>query len=427
VAFEVRMPRLGWAMESGALVEWHRAVGEYVRAGEILLSVQGDKAIQDIEAVDSGVLQVPPGLPGIGEEVPVGALLGYLVPPGELDAFRARLAHGEPRQAARVAASAATGPRTEGRRTLEPAAMGKPAIAPRARRLAAELGVDWEHVVGTGPQGRITPEDIEHAARDRARPADRAPERMAVPTAPPSAESPTAQAAQPAEAQARAITAPGHWAAVSAQTVAAVTLTTDADATDLVALKDRLNAALAGRQQAELSCLHMLVRIVSRALVQHGELNARLEGEKILRRSSVHIGIEVDTDQGPMVPVIRDAASKTLGQIAREATALADKAWHGLLDPDDVADGTFTLCDLGVYGMDAFTPIIRLPQCAILGLGRIRATPALGNTARPGMIVRQRMYLSLTFDHRVVDGAPAARFLAQVKQMIEEPWLWWAA
>jgi pyruvate dehydrogenase E2 component (dihydrolipoamide acetyltransferase) len=160
------------------------------------------------------------------------------------------------------------------------------------------------------------------------------------------------------------------------------------------------------------------------ALAEHPLLNARLDGNEIVISGGVHIGLAVDNERGLLVPVIRDVQAKRLRQIASESAALVEKARGGTLSPDALQGSTFTITNLGMYEIDAFTPIINLPECAILGVGRIKPKQVVIDADTEQVAIRHMMFLSLTFDHRLVDGAPAARFLQRVKRFIEQPYLW---
>jgi pyruvate dehydrogenase E2 component (dihydrolipoamide acetyltransferase) len=207
----------------------------------------------------------------------------------------------------------------------------------------------------------------------------------------------------------------------SSQTTAPVTLTTEADATELVALRARLKVTLGERGKVVPSFNDLFVKLTALALVDHPELNARWNDSEIILSKSVHMGVAVDVNGGLLVPVIRDAEKKSVLWIAQETRDLAEKAREGRLSPDAMQGGTFTISNLGNFGIDAFTPVINLPQCAILGIGRIAKRPAVRNGA---VVPRDLVTLSLTFDHRVVDGAPAARFLQTISESVEQPDAW---
>ena len=208
----------------------------------------------------------------------------------------------------------------------------------------------------------------------------------------------------------------------SLRDTAPVTLTTTVDATNLVSLRDQFRAVAAGGDDAVVpGYTDFFVKLAASALQRHPMLNARWDGDEIIMSQDVHIGIAADTDAGLLVPVIADVPALSLRQLAARSRDLVDRARRGLLRASEMQGGTFTVTSLGAFGVDAFTPIINIPQCAILGVGRIRRRPAaVGHRVVP----RDEVTLSLTFDHRIVDGAPAARFLQTLSQFVENPGPW---
>lgn len=455
---EIRMPRLGWTMEEGAFGEWLKEDGATVAPGDLLFTVEGDKATQEVEAFDAGILYIPPDGPQPGQVLPVGARLAYILQPGEA-APGAATVEAVP---ARAAQPAAVRPVQTGATRQAQAA-----ISPRARRVAGELGVDWTQITGSGRTGRIVERDVRaaHAAlqpdADKVRVSPVA-QRMAaaagIALADVAAQHPGARIQRDqveAAIAARALAETPDAAASdvisetisemagartpvtrlrrlisqrmveSVQTTAAVTLTSEADATELAALREQVKAAFTPRGWTAPSTNDLLIKLTALALQEHPRLNATWQDDgqnaAIMLHGAVHMGLAVDTEPGLVVPVVRDAQAKSVRQIAAETRALVERAQANRLTPDDLAGGTFTLTNLGMYNVDFFTPLINLPQCAILGVGRIVLKPAV----HQGQVVpRHRLALSLTFDHRVVDGAPAARFLDTVRQYIETPALW---
>ena len=212
--------------------------------------------------------------------------------------------------------------------------------------------------------------------------------------------------------------------AQSAHTAAPVTLTTEADATELVRLREHIKAAVTGSARPAPSYNDLLARLVALALLEHPWMNCSLSGDSIIEHDAVHLGLAVDTEFGLLVPVVRDAHRKSVQEIATESARLIEQARAGKAAPDDLRGSTFTITNLGMYEIDAFTPIINLPECAILGVGRIVARPVVLDEDAEEVAVRKMMALSLTFDHRLVDGAPAARFLQHVKRWVEQPYGW---
>jgi pyruvate dehydrogenase E2 component (dihydrolipoamide acetyltransferase) len=277
-----------------------------------------------------------------------------------------------------------------------------PRISPLARRQAAAASVDAAALTPAVPGGRITSADVERAA---------------------GAVAPAAGdgRGRPMDGLRRIIAA---RLSESARTVVPVTLTTEADATRLVRLREEIKADLAGTATPVPAYTDLLARLVAVALLEHPRLNATLEGDAIVEHPAMHIGLAVDTEGGLVVPVVRDAQAKSIGQIAAESARLVAAVRARTATPDDLGGGTFTITNLGMYEIDAFTPVINPPECAILGVGRIVARPVVVEEAAETVAVRRMMALSLTFDHRLVDGAPAARFLQRVKGFIERPTLW---
>ena len=463
MAVEVVMPRLGWSAEEGSIVEWLKKDGEIVGVGEVICTVEGDKAINEVESLDSGILRIPPEAPEAGVKVPVGTVLAYLVQPGEPAPFETDLTpRPSPSEMGRGAGPSplsisdgeGRGVRPRSAVTISAIApvtrRDEPPISPRARRIAAELGVRWSDLKGSGRSGRIVERDVQAAANLSSRPAgagqgtaitegsgklDREEAETLAPAlaqgetepdghgergqiAPP--EAPAANA-QPLTGARRII---ARRMAESAHTAAPVTLTTEADATELVRLRAQMKAERAGTDEIVPGYNDLLAKVVAVTLREHPRLNASLVGETIVEHSTVNVGIAVDTERGLLVPVIHDVAAKSIDQIAVEGARLIADARSGKVSGEDLRGGTITISNLGSYEIDAFTPIVDLPECAILGVGRIVARPVVVDEASEQVAVRKMMTLSLTFDHRVVDGAPAARFLQRIKHLIEEPTVW---
>ena len=277
---------------------------------------------------------------------------------------------------------------------------------PVARRFAAEAGIDLADLTASRPGGRIQREDVEAAIAARRQPVlvDEAATQI-VP-----------------HSRIRQITA--QRMSESARLTAPVTLTTEADATELVALRQQLKASYARRGLAIPSYNDIYIKLTAAALQDHPGLNSSWSEEGLILHNDINIGFAVETEKGLLAPVLRDVTAKSLREVAAETTRLIEGAHQERLGLESMQGGTFTITNLGMYGIDAFTPIINLPQAAILGIGRIVCKPAV----HEGEVVpRQMVALSLTFDHRVVDGAPAARFLNTVREYVSEPILWLTA
>ncbi len=442
MATEIILPKLGETMEEGVIVEWLKKEGDPVQRGEVLFTIESDKATLEVESPAKGYLRkilVP-----AGQAVPVLTVVGLITrtadepleepqeqpqvavvpsvsevvspPPSRIFASpRARRLARE--QGVDLTALTGTGP---GSRIVERDVRAylekQPKATPVARRLAEQAGLDLRAIPGSGPGGRITREDVEQAI------APAAPPPPPTPPPPPAVTEEVAVTSVPLSGI-RAVIARNMHA--SHQTTAPVTLTTEADATALVNLRERLKTSLAETLGFNIGYNDLLILIAARALKEYPYINARLErdadGTEVIRYlQDVHIGLAVDTERGLMVAVVRHTDRKGLVEIARELRELVGKARQGKALPDELTGSTFTITNLGPQEIDAFTPIINLPEVAILGVGRIRPRPAVVDGQ---LCVRQTVWLSLTFDHRLVDGAPAARFLQRIKQLIEEPYL----
>jgi pyruvate dehydrogenase E2 component (dihydrolipoamide acetyltransferase) len=427
-------------METGTVVEWLKQDGEPVAAGEAIFSVEADKGLTEVEALDDGILHIPEDSP-LGVEVPVGTTLAYIAPPGASvpSAGNSTQPNSSPAVISEQRLSQPDAPAVPSAERN-----GRSRISPRARRRANELQIDLAALSGSGRSGRIIERDVVAAAarpavlRPRATPAVRKlADEAGVGLAEVAATGPAgrvtrsdvrlASQRQVSEgltepmSQVRRIVS--QRMAESAHTVAPVTLTTEADATELVLMRARLKDELSGVDDPVPSITDLVVRLVALALLDHPHLNASLDGETIRQHASVHIGIAVDTERGLLVPVVRDADQKSIHTIAAGSARLIDAARRGVSATEDLSGGTFTVTNLGMFEIDAFTPIVNLPECAILGLGRIVARPVVLDEETESITIRKMMSLSLTFDHRVVDGGPAARFLQQCKRTIERPYV----
>ena len=396
----ITIPRLGWNMEQGIFVGWLKKDGESVRAGDPLFTLEGEKAAQDVEANEPGILRISPNSPAAGEVVAVGALIGYLMAAGEpepaLDAMRpAEEPAAAPAEMVGVGSSGRNG--EEAARDRSSRRGDRPRISPLARRLARELNVDWTRLVGSGCTGRIRKVDVLAAAGSRREVPALAGKAVAI------------------GATRRTIAA---RMVQSRQTTAPVTLHATADATNLVSLRSQYRAA-PGRETP--GYLEFVVKLAAMVLRDHPMLHARWDEDRLILPDEPHIGIAVDTEEGLLVPVIRGPAGLGLGEIVARARDLARRARERRIRPDEMQGGTFTITNLGAFGVEAFTPIINPPECAVLGMGRVAREPVM---VEDRVIGRDRMHLSLTFDHRIVDGAPAARFLQALVGAIENPAPW---
>ena len=440
MAQEIIIPRLGWSMEEGTFVAWLKSEGDFVKRGDALFELEGEKATQEIEAVDEGVLRIPLTGPKTGSVHKVGAIIGYLV--GANDSIPALanpsqqtntevineadsiVASPSVRQLARkvgieLSMVKGTGPR--GRILQEDVHQAKvifsenaqePVIShvskmssqqvasPRARRLASSLGIDWKLLIGSGAGGRIRECDVKAASTNL-----------------PSAITSAGKAQRIPISKKRRLIA--QRLVASRQLTVPVTLTTKANATNLVNLRNQFKSTNGTHPIP--SFQDIITKLVAEVLKQHMFLAGRWDEDAIVlpAHHELHIGMAVDTEDGLLVPVIRNVAGLTLRDVAVQSKILVQQAREGKITAAQMQGGVFTITNLGAFGIDSFTPVINYPEAAILGLGAIRKEPVFLDD---GQVVAQlQLALSLTFDHRIVDGAPAARFLQSLVSAISNP------
>jgi len=413
------MPQLGLTMEKGTILQWLRAEGETVQKGQPVVLIQTEKVEYEVEAPAAGMLLKVIAKEGV--ELPVGGLMGILGQPGEdVSSLLAGTPVGIESRADTLEARGAPGPpgRVPGEpRAAEPVAARGPGerikISPVAKKMAQEHGIDIAALTGTGPEGRIVREDVERAIASRGAPSAGYP-----------AERLGDQAPSEATAVPDSIPLTGIRKVIfdrmgqSWREAARVTLFADADMSELVTLRQAKLAEWERQFGIKPSYSDLIHLAVARALRDEPRINCRLDGQVVRIRKEVNLAFAVDLGEGLVAAVIRDADKKSLGDLAKAARDLADRARSGRLSPDEMADGTFTVTNLGTVGVESFTPIINPPQAGILGVGRIMEKPAV---LHGSVHVRSMMTLSLVFDHRLIDGAPAARFLAKVKELLEQP------
>ncbi len=451
---EVILPKLGQTVEEGSIVEWVKQEGDPVQRGDILFTTETDKAVLDVEATARGFLRriiVPAGVtvpvltvvglitrsadedvsdwhamsteaPSAQPEVDTGATTPAPSEAPEEDEERTRIfASPRARRVARekdVDLTLVTGSGPNGRiveRDILAYLESLPDATPVAQRLAEHAGIDLRTLRGSRPDGRITKADVERAIEAQQETILPAPE-----AAPPSAVT-TPMGSAPLSGV-RAVIARRMYE--SHQLTAPVTLTTEVDATAFVALRERMKAELEEKFGFRVGYNDLLIKMVAQALREFPYMNVQMGDEVILQLEDVHVALAIDTDRGLLVPVVRDADRKSLSEIGREVRDLVQRARSGKALPDELSGSTFTITNLGMFDVDAFTPLINLPETAILGVGRIKDRPAV---VAGELCVRKLMWLSLTFDHRLVDGAPAARFLQHLKNLIEDPTQWLVA
>jgi pyruvate dehydrogenase E2 component (dihydrolipoamide acetyltransferase) len=455
--YPITIPRLGWSMEEGVFSEWLKAPGDFVRAGDMIFVLEGEKAANEIESFDSGTLCIPADAPRPGTTVKVGETIGFLLLEGEQAPTSVRgpgsnastthtpspgrspdSANVPARPSVSAVSAMASAPRVAGpaarrlaralgidlntvstpdptgrvlREDVQRAAQqradqrssgidARQAVAtPRAKRRARELGIDWTRLVGTGRAGRIREQDVLATHPDYRRPTAESP----LPLAP----GRFVPAFKLRQVIAQRMMAGVHEAAP-------VTLTTKIDAGVLVAYRERLKAD--ATDDVVPSYNDILIQCVAHTLRELPELNACWSRNGVHYYDAVHIATAVDTPDGLLAPVVRDADRLTLREITEQTRQLIALARSGRLSGNQLAGSTFTVSNLGSFGIDAFTPILNLPQAGILGIGRIVDEPVVRNGQ---LAVGKTMTLSLTFDHRVIDGAPAARWLQRLGERVQ--------
>jgi len=361
---KVLMPRLSLTMKEGTVVQWFKKEGEPVNKGEPLVEVLTEKVTYDIEAPESGILRKILALEGV--EIPVAEPLGVITAPDEQ--FTEEVVIQKPPTKAEA---------------IEERVLASPA----AKRLAKEFGIDIAQVKGTGPEGRIVEEDIKRFAEE-------------------------SKVTGPRVREVIPLTGIRKTAAervtLSAKTAPHSTVTMEADMTNATRL----------REEKQVSYTDILVKAVAKALAEHSIVNSSLDREQIKIFEDINIGVAVATEKGLVVPVIHNADRKSLEEVASTLNDLVEKARASKLSKEELTGGTFTITNLGMFGVEIFTPIINPPETAILGVGKVVEKPVVVNKE---IAVKPMMYLSLSYDHRVIDGAPAAQFLQKVKQFLENP------
>ncbi len=414
MAIEIQVPKLGLTMEQATLVSWSFSAGDSVKEEEIVLVLETDKVTYEMPAPGSGLL-VP--LAQAGATIKVAEVIGYLATDAaEAASLSDGAAPAPAAEAPEAAAQAApaTAPAQAAPSTGVPG--GRVKTSPLARSMAKEHGLDINAIQGTGPGGRIVREDILAALEAGPQAAPAAAEAPA-PAAPVQAKCGLLTVAEeiPVSGVRKVVYKNMHQ---SLQEQAQLTLYTEASATEMIELRKKLNAM--APEGTKVSYNAILIKALAQAIGLHPAVNAATDGEVIRVWKEVHVGVAMDLGDGLIVPKVRDAATKSVVQISRELSELIDQARAKTLMPDDMAAGTITLTSLGAWDIDHFTPIVNNPESAILGIGRIKDKPV----AKDGQVcVEPILALSLTIDHRIIDGAPGAAFLKTVKDMIEQPLL----
>ena len=441
MAVNITMPKWGLTMKEGKITKWLKNEGDEVKKGEPFFEVETEKITNMVESTASGVLfqiVVP-----AGNTVPVGTVVAVVAAAGEQPARIEGVQAGEAAPAAQKPTAGEKKEEAPGKKEFVPASPAArrlakelgvdlslvfavcsgervteadvkkyheegpppPKITPLAEEMARQAGLDITKITGTGEGGKITKEDVQRALAG-----EEAAEEEAV-------EAPGAVKSIPFAGMRKAIAANMHG---SLHNTAQLSIFTEVDVTETIKWLDAVRQEYAKDESVRVSLNDIVVLAVSRALKRFPLMNSNLVGDEILVFDDVNMGIAVALPEGLIVPVLRNADKKGLLQIAREAKKLAAKAREGTLDVDEVTGGTFTITNVSMFQVDGFTPILKPPETGILGLGRVKEKPAVyeGQIA-----IRSMMFLSLTFDHQVVDGAPANEFLQTAARYLEKPCL----
>jgi len=401
MAVEIKMPKMGVSMVKGVVTKWLKAEGDTIKKGEAVLEIETEKITNTVEAYGEGILLKI--VAKAGEELPIGALLGVIGNAGEnIDAIMGNV----PTEAAPKGDAADQ--HTEV--TVSRADTGKKvSITPVARKIAQEAGLDYTLIVGTGPGGRIIKEDIEQVISKGPSASDDA---KAVTV--PQTEQSNCEII-PYSGMRKAI---GENMSSSWRTAPKVTYHGTVDVTNLLALRKAINEDL--EKKDCVSITDLLIKITAKTLEMYPHINAALSENSIKVFKHINIGVAVALEKGLVVPVVKDANQKSLHSISKEVKELAARTRENKLAQEDMTGGTFTISNLGsCNSVDFFTPIINQPESAILGVGRTVETPVVVDGQ---IVIRSMMGLSLSADHRVIDGAPAAEFLAAIMRLIEKPY-----
>ena len=429
MASPVTMPKLGLTMNTGVVSQWRKKEGESVVKGDILMVVATDKLTFDVEAPSEGVLLkvlVPEG-----KDVPVGEVLAYIGASGETVAGSVQ----EPSAAAPAEADETKISPTPA--VVGTASAGAVRATPLARKTAREAGIDLALVAGSGPSGRIVRKDVDAAAAAGASSVKASPvaAKMAAELGVDMAsvrkdgrvmkeDVLRAVVAAPEAEDVRVPLTPmrkviAERMSLSNATVPSVTFTVEADFSALVAFRNKVKDE-ASRKGVKISYNHILMKICAAALKEIPLANASFDGDAIVMHGNANIGLAVSVQGGLLVPNVKAAQSKSLLRIAEETELLVEQARSGSLALESMQGGTFTITNLGMFGMQSFTPIVNPPEACILGVNAIVEKPVVVNGE---IVVRPMSALCLVADHRILDGAEAARFLARIKEFVENPWL----
>jgi pyruvate dehydrogenase E2 component (dihydrolipoamide acetyltransferase) len=407
VAELIPMPKLGFDMAEGTLVEWIKKPGDTVNEGDVIAVIETDKANVEVTSFKSGVLRQL--LTETGTVVPVGQPIAVIGTADEkIDLAELGVEEGVPQAKKEKPATPAPAPAAPPPSAPAEARTGPIVASPVARRMADELGIDLHEVQGSGPEGRIVKRDIEEYAKQ----GQAAPKKVA--PAPSGAPAGEEYHVEPLSPIWRTI---GRRMTESKQQVPHIYVTVEVDMEAAMALRKQLNSTLP--EGESISVNEMIVKAAAIALKDFPRINASFAGEELHLQDRINVGVAVAREAGLLTTVIPDCDKKSLGQISREARELIGRAREGRMRAEDMLNGTFTISNLGMFGVEDFVAIINPPQAAILAVGAVKQIPVVN--AQGQVVPGTRMKVTISVDHRVADGAEAARFLQAFKAVLEQP------
>lgn len=433
---EIFMPKLSSTMEAGTLLQWFKEEGDSVEIGEPLFEIMTDKINIEVESYDEGILLKK--YFGEDDQVPVNHVIGYIGTEGEAVPEEPPGVSGAEQEEEKPVqeASPAQAP------TVSAAEGEKIRATPAARQLARTENITLQEVQGSGPNGRVHKKDVaahtsSHPAEAKATPLARKIAegeqvnlsnvqgsgangkivKQDVISAKRTTDSASVTSTRKKMSGMRKVIA--ERMVQSKQTAPHVTMTSEIDMTKVKELRASLLPAVEKQTGFRLSYTEILMKATAAALSRHPAINVSLEGDEIVQHGHVHLGLAVAVNDGLMVPVVKDVLAKGLAELTQDAKEISQLARNNKLRPDQMKGSTFTISNIGMYAVDMFTPVINQPESAILGVGRMQDKPVAVNGA---LEIRPMMTLSLSFDHRIIDGAPAAAFLTELKDILENPY-----
>jgi len=431
MSIPIQMPKLADTMTEGTLVRWLKKIGDKVKVGDIIAEIETDKATMEMESFEEGVLWKI--FVHDGQKVAVGQELGLLLEPGEKeDAERGpspavpAATPAQPAQKPVAAAPAQPAAPAPSPVTAE-AAASRVKASPLARKLAAERGVDLTRITGTGPGGRITQADVLSPQPLAAAPAPTSKPAPVSAVSSQPAPMPVAVPSMPAGAEDRRVPLTGMRRVIAERLLQSKTtiphfyLSVEADADPLMKLRAEINVSAEAAGIGKITVNDLILKAVVAAMLRVPKVNASFAGDAVIEYGAIHLAVAVAVDEGLVTPVIRDAGRLTLRQISEAVKDLAGRARTKKLKPEEYQGGTFTVSNLGAYGVETFSAIINPPQAAILSVGAIVRKPVVDAAGK--IVPGSRMSLGLSCDHRVVDGAIGAQFLGELRKLVENPTL----